>query len=69
MSATVTILVSPLSRVDEVVRTRAPESVVSLLDPHHETPDLGYGERHLRITFHECESLIAVAVSAEGDCF
>jgi predicted protein tyrosine phosphatase len=47
------ILVSPLSRVRELVGARHPELIVSLLDPDFETPDLGYGSRHLRLTFHD----------------
>lgn len=55
-----TILVSPLSRVREVVAAQNPELVVSLLDPDFETPDLGYGSRHLRLTFHD------IHVATEG---
>ena len=49
------ILVCPLSRLPEVVATREPERVVSLLDPEFETPDLGpgYAGRHLRLAFHD----------------
>jgi predicted protein tyrosine phosphatase len=50
-----TILVCPLSRVPGVVAARAPERVVSLLDPEFVSPALGpaYRDRHLRLRFHD----------------
>jgi predicted protein tyrosine phosphatase len=51
----VTILVSPLSRVLELVATRKPDRVISILDPETPFPELGaaYAGRHLRLTFHD----------------
>lgn len=50
-----TILVCPLSQVGELVRTRAPERVVSLADPGRGFPELGsdYAGKHLRLSFHD----------------
>jgi predicted protein tyrosine phosphatase len=50
-----TILVCPLSRVAEVVAARAPERVISVLDPDFEFPELGgaFHGRHLRLRFHD----------------
>ena len=50
-----TILVCPLSRVAEVVAARAPERVISVLDPDFEFPELGgaFRERHLQLRFHD----------------
>jgi len=49
------ILVCPLSRVAELVSSRRPGRVISLLDPGSTFPDLGetYAGRHLRLTFHD----------------
>jgi predicted protein tyrosine phosphatase len=51
----VTILVSPLSRVLELVAARTPHRVISILDPDMPFPELGasYAGRHLRLTFHD----------------
>src|SRR5262249_9903879 len=59
----VTIVVCPLSLVDEMVAEYAPERVVSVLDPAFEFPDLGatYRDRHLKLRFHD----IHVATEAE----
>ena len=50
-----TVLVCPLSRVAELVRSRRPNRVVSLLDPDFAFPELGpqYRDRHLRLSFHD----------------
>ena len=50
-----TILVSPLSRVLSVVRTRAPERIVSVLEPGFMFPDFGsgYAGRYLRLSLHD----------------
>jgi predicted protein tyrosine phosphatase len=50
-----TILVCPLSRVEEMVALERPERVVSLLDPEWAFPELGsaYVDRHLRLAFHD----------------
>lgn len=54
-SIQVTILVSPLSRVLELVATRKPYRVISILDPETPFPELGaaYADRHLRLSFHD----------------
>jgi predicted protein tyrosine phosphatase len=51
----VKILVCPLSRVEQMVATHAPERVVSLLDPDFRFPELGaaYQHRHLRLHLHD----------------
>ena len=53
-----TILVCPLSRVNELVASHAPARVVSLLDPGSPFPELGprYAERHLRLSFHDVDA-------------
>jgi predicted protein tyrosine phosphatase len=50
-----TIIVCPLSKVTEIVAMRAPERVVSVLDPDFVFPELGdaYRDRHLRLRFHD----------------
>jgi predicted protein tyrosine phosphatase len=50
-----TILVCPLSQVMDVISTRAPERIVSLLDPEFAFPEAGpaYQGRHLRLRFHD----------------
>src|SRR5436190_3198373 len=50
-----TILVSPLSLAQSIVAMRAPERVVSLLDPEATFPDFGpaYDGRHLRLRLHD----------------
>ena len=49
------ILVSPLSKVSDLVADRAPERVVSLLDPDATFPEFGsaYVGHHLRLQFHD----------------
>jgi predicted protein tyrosine phosphatase len=49
------IVVCPLSQVSRLVAARAPERVVSLLDPEFAFPDLGpaYQGRHLRLSLHD----------------
>lgn len=49
------ILVSPLSQVMELVGQRRPDHVISLLDPDMPFPELGpaYDGRHLRLEFHD----------------
>jgi predicted protein tyrosine phosphatase len=51
----VKILVCPLSQVERMVATYAPERVVSLLDPDFRFPELGaaYRDRHLRLHLHD----------------
>src|SRR5687767_15898188 len=50
-----TILVCPLSRVEEMVALHQPARVISLLDPEWSFPDLGdrYQGRHLRLQVHD----------------
>jgi predicted protein tyrosine phosphatase len=50
-----TILVCPLSRVEEMVALHQPARVISLLDPDWPFPDLGdrYQGRHLRLKVHD----------------
>ena len=50
-----TILVSPLSKVMEIIANRAPERIVSLLDPGFTFPESGsaYVGRHLRLRLHD----------------
>jgi predicted protein tyrosine phosphatase len=52
-----TILVCPLSKVGSVIAARAPERIVSLLDPDSPSPYVGveYANRHLRLSFHDVE--------------
>ncbi len=52
-----TILVCPLSEVRGLVAERAPERIVSLLDPDFPSPYVGpeYAGRHLRLSFHDVE--------------
>jgi predicted protein tyrosine phosphatase len=51
------IIVCPLSKVEQMVATHAPERVVSLLDPDFDFPELGsaYRDRHLRLHFHDAD--------------
>jgi len=53
-----TILVCPLSHVALLIEARAPELVVSLLDPEGIFPELGsvFQDRHLRLRFHDVHS-------------
>jgi predicted protein tyrosine phosphatase len=55
---TMTILVCPLSHVTRLVEARAPELVVSLLDPEWTFPELGsaFQDRHLRLRLHDVHS-------------
>ena len=50
-----TILVSPLSKVMEIIVNRAPERIVSLLDPDFAFPESGpaYVGHHLRLHLHD----------------
>jgi predicted protein tyrosine phosphatase len=50
-----TIIVCPLSKVEEMVALHQPERVISLLDPEYGFPELGsdYQDRHLRLGFHD----------------
>jgi predicted protein tyrosine phosphatase len=50
-----TILVCPLSRVGKTIASRAPECIVSLLDPDFTFPEAGpaYVGRHLCLRFHD----------------
>jgi predicted protein tyrosine phosphatase len=49
------ILVSPLSRLPDLLLQRRPGRVISLLDPDTDFPELGpaYSGRHLRLKFHD----------------
>ena len=49
------IMVSPLSQVVELVGRRKPDRVISLLDPEMPFPEFGtsYDGRHLRLQFHD----------------
>lgn len=53
-----TLLGCPLSQVTRLAETRAPELVVSLLDPGSTFPELGsaFHDRHLRLSFHDVHS-------------
>lgn len=50
-----TIHVSPLSCVEQMVAAHGPSHVVSILDPEFAFPDLGaeYRDRQLRLRFHD----------------
>jgi predicted protein tyrosine phosphatase len=50
-----TILVCPLSKVMNIIATRAPERIISLLDPDFSFPEAGpaYLGRHLRLHLHD----------------
>jgi predicted protein tyrosine phosphatase len=50
-----TIIVSPLSYVDMLCKTRKPSHLVTLLDPDHiiETPSQVAPDRHLRLGCHD----------------
>jgi predicted protein tyrosine phosphatase len=50
-----TILVSPLSRVNDVIARHKPARIVSLLDPEMSFPDTGpnFVDRHLRVSVHD----------------
>jgi predicted protein tyrosine phosphatase len=52
------ILVSPLSHVAELIARRRPDRVISVLDPGGPFPELGpsYAGRHLRLAFHDIHS-------------
>jgi predicted protein tyrosine phosphatase len=52
-----TILVCPLSHVRQVVGARAPERIITLLDPDLPSPYFGadYQGRHLRLSFHDVD--------------
>jgi predicted protein tyrosine phosphatase len=49
------IMVSPLSRVMDLVIERRPDRVISVLDPETPFPELGdaYTDRHLRLLVHD----------------
>lgn len=51
-------MVCPLSRVAEMVQSRNPSRVVSLLDPGSTFPELGpkYRDAHLRLQFHDAHT-------------
>lgn len=53
-----TLLGCPLSQVTRLAETRAPELIVSLLDPGSTFPELGsaFHDRHLRLRFHDVHS-------------
>ena len=55
------ILVTPLSAVPEVIRTRRPSHLVTLLSPEHmiETPTGFPGERHLRLGVNDIVDVTA----------
>src|ERR1700730_6470187 len=52
---TMTILVCPLSKVMNTIAARAPERIVSLLDPGFPFPEAGpaYFDRHLCLRLHD----------------
>lgn len=56
-----TIVVCPLSRVEDMIGLHRPEGVISLLDPELPFPKLGeqYADRHLRLGFHDINSPFA----------
>lgn len=64
-----TILVCPLSRVEEMIACHQPGRVISLLDPEWPFPELGdrYRGRHLRLQVHDIrdpeEHLVVPGVS------
>lgn len=57
------ILVCPLAQVSNLIAARAPERIVSLLDPESTFPYSGpaYTNKHLRLSFHDVD----VATSGE----
>jgi predicted protein tyrosine phosphatase len=60
------ILVSPLSKAMDLVADRAPERVISLLDPDATFPEFGsvYVGHHLRLQFHDVHYPTVGEVSA-----
>ena len=68
-----TILVCPLSHVVQLVEARAPELIVSLLDPGWVFPEFGsaFQDRHLRLRLHDvhssCDGQIAPATKHIDD--
>lgn len=50
-----TLIVCPLGQVSGLIAERAPERIVSLLDPGQSFPDSGpaYEGKHLRLEFHD----------------
>jgi predicted protein tyrosine phosphatase len=60
------ILVSPLSQAPLLVTTRAPERIVSLLDPGVTFPEFGsaYANRHLRLRLHDVHTAAGDQVAA-----
>ena len=61
-----TILVCPLSKLATLVAARAPERIVSLLDPDFTFPETGraYVGKHLRLRFHDAH--VATAGMSAG---
>ena len=60
------ILVSPLSLARRLVTSRAPERIVSLLDPDAAFPEFGsdYAGRHLRLRLHDVHVVTESQVAA-----
>ena len=50
-----TIVVCPLSHVPAQVAAHKPDRIISLLDPGTGFPEVGYGARHLRLSFHDVD--------------
>ena len=50
-----TIIVSPLSQIHDVIRARRPSHMITLLDPEHliDTPQAVAPERHLRLAVYD----------------
>ena len=62
------ILVSPLSHAKRLVAGRAPERIVSLLDPDALFPEFGsdYAGRHLRLRLHDVHAATDSQAAATG---
>lgn len=63
------IVVSPMSRVSELVSRYAPDRVRCLLDPGMEFPALGseYAGRRLRSSFHDAHATLADESAPSSD--
>ncbi len=64
-----TILVCPLSQVARVIKNRAPERIVSLLDPETPFPETGraYLRLHLRLQVHDIpEPMLGMIAPSAG---
>jgi len=64
-----TIIVCPLSKVALLLATRAPERIVSLLDPDSTFPETGpaYAGKHLRLRLHDANVAVLGDVIPESE--